>query len=309
MRNRFLPLLLLVPLLLTSACGGGGGDGDGDGDGDGGDSATTDTQTDGGEDTGGGDTTPPAAPTVSCSPLSVGGVSAPNGAFSTAFSKQVTVLGVATIFAEASVSDAKILHAAGVVAQYLDNNADGTIDNGAIESSMRGASPIPTMVMFATAGTATETAFNSSGGYGHPLYGEEVHPEGTSATVFDASLEECLHLINDNGWKRAWPSVFGATAGTTIANLMDAVASAGYYTGNPTPGVDNRDYGTQVDEFHYWNITSILGIQSIRASEIAFEWRLPSASQIQAASPDSYALFTNSGYGMPTVAPNGNYCK
>ncbi len=243
-----------------------------------------------------------------CSPLFITTVTAPNSAFGI-FTKQVDILGVAQVFAESSVPDSKVLHSAGVLAQYLDNNADGSVDSPEIEQAMKASSPFPTIVMFNNMQSPREESFRDGGGYGQPLYGEEVHPEGTTATVFDATLEETLHLVYDNGFAKAWPSVFGSYAGTAMAGIMDKTAADGYYTGNPEPGIDDRDYATQMSEFHYWSITSILGIQAVRAEEIAFEWRLATASAIFAAEPAGYSLFTNVAYGMPTTAPNGSYCR
>lgn len=243
-----------------------------------------------------------------CSPLLITAVTAPNGAFNI-FTKQVDILGVAQVFAESSVPDEKVLHSAGVLAQYLDNNGDGSVDSPEIEQAMKASSPFPTVVMFNNMQSRQEEIFRDGGGYGQPLYGEEVHPEGTTAAIFDATVEETLHLVYDNGFAKAWPSIFGAYRGTAMADMMDKTAADGYYTGNPEPSIDNRDYATQMSEFHYWNITSILGMQAVRANDISFEWRLASASAILTAEPASYLLFTNAAYGMPTTAPDGSYCR
>ena len=51
------------------------------------------------------------------------------------FTKYVNVFGV-HIFATENTLNAKVLHAAHVLAQYLDNNADGAPDNLAVVSTM-----------------------------------------------------------------------------------------------------------------------------------------------------------------------------
>ncbi len=118
-----------------------------------------------------------------------------------------------------------------------------------IVTALTGGDPTPTMVMFATEESGLENSFRDADGYGYPLYATETHPEGTSAAVFDASLEECLRLLYDNGWAKARPSVFGPYAGTTTATVMDNVVAGGHYTPNPEPAFDCRDCGTQLSEF------------------------------------------------------------
>ena len=49
------------------------------------------------------------------------------------FSKYVNVLDCFHVYAESSISDEKVLHAASVVAELLDNNEDGIIDDPLLE--------------------------------------------------------------------------------------------------------------------------------------------------------------------------------
>ena len=44
------------------------------------------------------------------------------------FTKYVDVLGYFSIYAENSITDAKVLHAASVAAELLDNNEEGIVD-------------------------------------------------------------------------------------------------------------------------------------------------------------------------------------
>ena len=53
------------------------------------------------------------------------------------FSKYVDVLGCFSIYAESSISDAKVLHAASVAAELLDNNEDGITDDILIEDRLQ----------------------------------------------------------------------------------------------------------------------------------------------------------------------------
>jgi len=55
--------------------------------------------------------------------------------FSNTFTKYISVFGV-HFFATATVEDEKLIHAAKVMAGYLDNNQDGIVDNQSIILSM-----------------------------------------------------------------------------------------------------------------------------------------------------------------------------
>ena len=84
-----------------------------------------------GTDTGGNeDSTPPDSGLVGPGPITIEitAVSADHPAFAQLFSKYVNVFGV-HIYATANTPDDKVLHAARVMAEYLDNNEDGIADN------------------------------------------------------------------------------------------------------------------------------------------------------------------------------------
>ena len=53
------------------------------------------------------------------------------------FSKYVNVLDCFHIYAESSISDSKVLHAAAVAAEILDNNEDGIVDDPLIETILQ----------------------------------------------------------------------------------------------------------------------------------------------------------------------------
>ena len=53
------------------------------------------------------------------------------------FSKYVNVLDCIDIYAESNISDEKVLHAASVVAELLDNNEDGIVDGPILEEELR----------------------------------------------------------------------------------------------------------------------------------------------------------------------------
>ena len=145
-----------------------------------------------------------------------------------AFTKQVDVFGVPVI-ATNTTSDDKLLHAAGVLAQFLDNDEDGVPDNPLILQGLLDAQGAMVMTKY---GGETRGMPRSSRPRGQGLYDEETHPNGKARGIFDGALEEVLHLVTDHGWGGAYPDVFGRVPGTEITAAMD-VARGGQFDGPP----------------------------------------------------------------------------
>ncbi len=141
-------------------------------------------------------------------------LNAPNTPQSPAFTKQVEVFGL-YIYATNTTSDDKLLHAANILAQYIDNDEDGLVDNPKILKALldgRGS-----IVMRKTEGENITGARPK----GQGLYDEETIPDSASQDRFDASLEEILHMVTDIGWAGAYPDAFDRQPGTKISNALD----------------------------------------------------------------------------------------
>ncbi len=126
---------------------------------------------------------------------------------------------------------------------------------------------------------------------------------------FDASLEECLHLVQ-MGYAKAYPREFGDKRGSTIADCCDA-ARGGYFRRTPRRypreawfTYDDRtcDYEGQIIEYMYWALTSILGAQRDR-TDIQHEWKLNTIDLVQSRDPLVYSLLTDPTYRLPTRLP------
>ena len=233
------------------------------------------------------------------------------GAF---FSKSVDVFGV-TIVASESTPDAKVLHAAHVMAQYLDNDEDGVVDDAAIVGSL--VAEKATLVMFATEREAEnsgifEADIPEDRGF-QDLYGEETNEPGR----FDASLEEVLHLISNYGYEPVYPEALGTERPTRLTEAMD-LARGGYFATVPNTypeeawyHYDDRtcDYRCMAVEYFYWALTTKLGAQSgtQRCAEIAVEWELCTPEALESSDPAISALLAAPELKLPTVLPDGSY--
>ena len=253
--------------------------------------------------------------------FAVGEVPADEPDFAPYFDKHVAVFGL-NIFGTAGVPDEDMLHAAAVLAQYLDNDEDGAADDPTILSALQGASGGPaSMVMF-----ATEWEIESSGIFDsnlgaralQDLYATETHPQGSSpGHGFDATLEEVLHLVTHHGWAKAYPADFAEELGSTLANAMD-IARGGQFIQIPDVYPDAAwyhyddetcSYGCMATEYFYWALTSLLGGQMYpgRCQEIDHEWELCTPEAVQEQDTAITALLQDSGYVLPTVLPDGSY--
>ncbi len=237
------------------------------------------------------------------------------------FPKEVDVFGVKVLATAATDSD-KVLHAASLMAEYLDNDEDGTPDNEIVIESMR--SHHATLLM-----TPTEAGFERMirkldrdvpevrRMIFQSLYGSETHPNGAANGVFDVAYEEVLHLVTHAGYSRAYPDAFGEHPGTLLTDAMD-VARGGHFKSVPrrypkdawyTYYDDTCEYRCQAAEYLYWGITSLLGAQNLpgRLEDIRHEWRFDTKEKLRAGDKLLYQLLTDPQYQLPTVLPDGNY--
>lgn len=245
--------------------------------------------------------------------------------------KYANVFGV-HIFASQTTPEDKLSHAAGVLAQYLDNDEDGVPDNTLVLSQL-----VSRNVFIIMPGTEAEMEWlemelveDAGYHFGQGLYGEETKPDflvdgkinARDGHYYDGALEEILHPITQHGYANAYPEVFGEVRGSTLAQCMDA-ARGGYFErvpkGGPKSGYPEEawyhytdetcDYSCMVTEYIYWALTSILGTQNFpgRREALDVEWELNTRERVRTGDAAVYKLLTDPQYKFPTKAPDGNY--
>tara|TARA_B100001093_G_scaffold26383_1_gene23169 strand:- start:828 stop:1694 length:867 start_codon:yes stop_codon:yes gene_type:complete len=231
------------------------------------------------------------------------------------FNRKVVVFGI-DIYAVSSVEDTKLLHTANVMAQYLDNDEDGTVDDQLVLDKMLENKVF--MVMWKNENDL-DNIEPPSGREGQDLGNDETHPNFVSngrMGEFDASLEEVLHVINSAGHSAAYPNAFGQRVGSDLANAMDIARGGQFitipnlYPANAWYSYDDQtcDYAScQTIEYLYWAITSMLGAQENRLNEIDNEWRLNTRQKVEDTDTDIFTLLTNPIYKIPTILPDGTY--
>jgi hypothetical protein len=266
------------------------------------------------------DTESDLAMPAGCPSLAVGPI--PDGRWSDFggfFAKHVDVFGV-KIFGSRSVGDPKILHAAGVLAQYLDNDEDCVPDDSQVVQAMIANGAFLAM-FFDDREIESSGLFESDildGFAGQDLYDRETHPEGSSPERgFDATLEEVLHLVTAKGHASVYPNVFGESPGSAIADAMDTARGGRFdsvpqrYPDGAWYHYDDRtcDYRCMVTEYFYWALTAKLNAQNYsgRCEEIAREWELCTPELVRERDPAIWALLSDAANKLPTRLPTGRY--
>lgn len=237
--------------------------------------------------------------------------------FRNSFSKYVNVFGV-HVFATEKTPDSKVVHAAVILAEYLDNDEDGKPDNALVVEAL--ASRDAFLMM--TASERELDRIDPENWHEEGFHCGQFQHAGETAPGkgrFDASLEEVLHLITQHGYGNAYPRVFGSRKGTKLAECLDK-ARGGHFTRVPRRypraawfTYDDRscEYSCQAQEYIYWALTSLLGAQEDprRCEEISEEWRLCTPESVKARDPGIYALLKDPKYRFPGVLPDGVYRK
>jgi len=231
------------------------------------------------------------------------------------FKKKVEVFEI-PIYAAYKVNDERLLHAANILAQYLDNDEDGVVDDANIYNALLCAHAH--LIFWNKESDIRKARHPSESAVGQDLGNDETQPSWHSnghSGAFDAALEEVFHLITHAGYAIAYPTAFGEYAGTELCNAMDVarggqfVSVPGTYPGGAWYTYDDEtcEYGCMATEYIYWAMTSILGAQANRLDEIQSEWGLNTRTLVETGDAAIYSLLTNPIYKFPIVLPDGSY--
>ena len=246
--------------------------------------------------------------------IKITGVSESDKNYFKYFCKTTEIFGI-KIYATNKVDNEKMLHAASILAEYLDNDEDGQVDNQKVVDKLIEKNVWLLLVKNENDQDDAERINLKNSNY-QDLRDEEITLVNGSPR-FDASLEEVLHLITQHGYAEVYPEVFGEKKGSKMADAMD-IARGGYFKKVPneyptnawyTYNDESCDYSCQITEYTYWALTSILGGQDFngRFDEIKDEWKLNTKEKVKNNDIDVYNLLTKSEYKLPTKLPNGKY--
>lgn len=232
------------------------------------------------------------------------------------FKKRVSVFGI-NLIATAKVEDLKLLHAANIMAEYLDNNQDGVVDDSKVIANMLKRKA--TLAMFESDSEMEkleeDIEVSNIGNY-QDLFDDETRPNGSSNGQFDGALEEVLHLITFTGHYYAYPKIFGPK-NSAVTKAMDK-ARGGYYEEVPpkyppeawyTYDDESCDYNCMVTEYFYWALTTYLGAQDFsgRESAIKDEWKINTKKELKAKDLLIYKILSDPIHKLPRKIPKGKH--
>ena len=235
------------------------------------------------------------------------------------FTKYIRVLNCVDVFAESQVTDAKILHTASVVAELLDNNEDGIVDDPALETSLRNLDTM--MPIFNSEwSSGQDNVFDYYNGcLGASLYKNEIDPSQPGHWGDDATVEEVLHTINQCGHVQIYPDVFSLSPNSSqMTDAMD-IARGGQFINIPNNYPEEAwyhyddwtcDYQCMAMEYLYWCVVSDMGIldDTQTCNGIDNEWELCTPELFESTDITMFEIVNNPENHLPQLAPDGNYC-
>jgi len=244
----------------------------------------------------------------------------PNSSALGCFSKYINVLDCFDIYAESSVEDDKVLHAAAVAAELLDNNEDGIVDDSALFTRLQQENAL--MPIFSSEWSSCMGDFENNyngDGVSAVLFRNEIDPSSPGHWGDDASVEEILHTINHVGHVSLYPAAFNIQPNSSMMSDAMDVARGGQFLNIPNQYPEEAwyhyddwtcDYECMAIEYFYWCIVSYMGILDDvqTCNGIANEWELCTPELFQQTDTAMYGIISNSEYQLPQLAPDGNYC-
>jgi len=236
------------------------------------------------------------------------------------FTKYVRVLDCFSVYAESSIPDAKILHAASIAAELLDNDEDGEVDDPLLKNELNtNGALIP---IFSYDGSpAMDNFFDYYNGDGASavLWRDEIDPNSPGYWGSDATVEEIVHVINVVGHTNIYPAAFSIQPNSSLLTEAMDVARGGQFIQHPGTYPEDAwyhyddytcDYECMAIEYLYWCIVTDMGILSDdqTCSGIANEWEPCTPQLLEEMDTLMFSLINNPDYLLPQLAPDGNYC-
>lgn len=236
------------------------------------------------------------------------------------FTKYIDVYGC-SIYAEANVPDEKVLHAAAIWAELIDNNEDGIIDDPELLTRLQNSKAM--MPIFQSEDSPNMEFFfeNYEGeGVAAILWQQEIDPNNPGRWGYDATVEEILHTINYVGHVQIYPEAFSIQPNSSLMSEAMDIARGGQFLNIPNNYPEEAwyhyddftcDYECMMIEYMYWAIVSWMGIldDPQTCDGIFNEWETCTPELFMNTDVAMFNLITDPQYKLPQLAPDGNYCS
>lgn len=240
-----------------------------------------------------------------------------NAAFSE-FDRKTEVFGLG-LYAEQGVRDAQLLHAANIMAELLDNDEDGIVDDASLLEQLQQSQAC--MPIFASEGSSAEMMMFDhyrGSGIGAVLYAQEVDENNPGTWGYDASVEEIMHTINSVGHVAVYPDAFGLAPNSSLLSDALDIARGGQFEDVPSEypeaswfhyDDETCDYECMAIEYMYWAHVAWMGLLDDPSicSGISNEWELCTPQSFQEMDTSMHSIVTAPEYILPQNAPDGLY--
>lgn len=248
------------------------------------------------------------------------------------FDRYVDICGFA-VAAEAGVTDAQLLDIAAVVAEYLDNDEDGYIDDPKLLNSLVSnriffpviyESMVPGEDPDSYVPGSSAPLMNNIDNLGFDVAyvsvsGSEIDYNSSTRGMMPV-YEEVNHVLYRNGYRIAYPEIFSDQHGSPLANCMD-IARGGYFITLPAGFGGHNGYPIdawwaygdsscrydlcQIDEYFYNAFVVVAGIANKHrlSGQCGFSnldsWNLCTINELKSTDSCIYNLITNPKYKLP----------
>jgi len=241
------------------------------------------------------------------------------------FDKFIDVFGMYVV-ATSGAPLAYVEHTANVLAEYIDNDADGIPDDQAVlDVLVNGNFVVPVWTESDRVSfwdNARGTYCEDNTGMAASMYYEydEWALGGIEAAgTWDGNLEEVWHVVSI-GWYATYPEYFGDEPGASrLTEAMDTARGGQFLTIPSTYPAgswyryydDTCEYGCQMHEYFYWilmaNIDALDPSITDKCEQSQHEWHICNQAELEKVDVLAFDLFNNHGFSLPTNIPTGNY--
>ena len=216
------------------------------------------------------------------------------------FDKSAVAFDAVLICATSGVPPEKLIHAANVTAEWLDNDEDGVADDGDLLETLKLNRPVVVMTFDGMPLIPSIRLFRAFADFSVQDLGaqETGNPERR-----DASQEEIHHVVMNAGWQKLFPAVFSEDPDdeSDLYRVWKYANDHGYYSyGDPT-----CDDSCKVTEFVYLATASYLDSQADLFSD---ELTLKTRGALREVLPEVVEIFESETYVYPRDHwPDGVY--
>jgi len=241
------------------------------------------------------------------------------------FDKFVNVFGM-YVMGTPEAPESFVNHSAGVLAQYLDNDEDGYVDDQKVLDELVELNRVVPLWSRSDSESFYEATDRGAlceerVSFGASMFLDDKWALGgiEAAGDWDTNLEEIWHIIT-RGWDHVYPLDFGVRPGNSqIGEAMDA-ARGGQFQYPPETYPEEAwyrfydptcVYDCQIYEYFYWILMANIGALDPKFTDKCEsskpEWHICTKEELQQIDPKAYDLLNNQGFELPTRIPNGLY--